>query len=136
MLKDARFQAFYSNRQQATSMGIWHHRLGHPHMDILQQLSRNKAIVFNKSSVSSVCESCQLGKSSKLPFMSSDFVSSGPLQRIHCDLWGPSPVVSTQGFKYYVILIDNHTRFTWFYPLRLKSEFFSIFLRFQQLVET
>lgn len=49
---------------------------------------------------------------------------------------GPSPIVPTQGFKYYVIFIDNHTRFTWFYPLRLKSEFISASIRFQQLVET
>ena len=83
-----------------------------------------------------VCDSCQFGKSCKLPFASSDFVSSSPLERIHCDLWGPSPVVSTQGFKYYVIFIDNHSRFTWLYPLRLKSEFASVFSRFQQLVVT
>lgn len=62
-------------------------------------------------------------------------MSTQPLKRIHCDLWGLSPVVSTQGFKYYVILIDNYTRFTWFYPLKLKSEFYSVFIRFQQLVE-
>lgn len=63
-------------------------------------------------------------------------MSTSPLERIHCDLWGPSPVVSTQGFKYYVILIDNYSRFTWFYPLRLKSEFQSVFIWFQQMVET
>lgn len=55
---------------------------------------------------------------------------------IHYDLWGPSTVVSTQGFRFYVIFVDNLSRFTWFYPLKGKSDFFSVFLIFQQLVET
>lgn len=76
-----------------------------------------------------------MGKICKLPFSSSDFVSSRPLERIHCDLWGPSPVVSPQGFRYYVIFIDNFSRFTWLYPLKLKSDFYSVFLLFQQMAE-
>ena len=135
VLKDARFQAMYSSRQQAASESTWHQRLGHPHLDILQLLSRNKTIVFNKSSNKAFCDSCHLGKSCQLPFLASQFVATQPLERIHSDLWGPSPVVSTQGFKYYVIFIDNLTRFTWFYPLKHKSEFYSVFLRFKTLVE-
>lgn len=48
---------------------------------------------------------------------------------------GPSPVVSSQGFKYYVIFVDSFSRFTWFYPLKCKSEFFSVFVRFQNMAE-
>lgn len=67
--------------------------------------------------------------------MSSESVSSKPLEKVHCDLWGPSPVVSSQGFKYYVISVDIYSRFTWFYPLKCKSEFFSVFTLFQTMVE-
>lgn len=135
LLKDVRFQAFYSSRQRATCEGIWHQRLGHPHMDILKLLSKTKAISFNKSSQKTVCDACPVGKSCNLPFLSSESVSTGPLEKIHSDLWGPSPVMSTQGFRYYVIFIDDFTKFAWFYPLKLKSDFFSVFTRFQQLVE-
>ena len=134
VLDNPQFTAFYSSRQQVATDGIWHQRLGHPHNEILHQLSTSNAIVMNKTS-SHMCDACQLGKTCKLPFSASDFVSSRPLERIHCDLWGPSPVVSSQGFRYYVIFIDNFSRFTWFYPLKLKSDFFSIFILFQQLVE-
>ncbi|CAN6977391.1 unnamed protein product, partial [Brassica rapa subsp. trilocularis] len=96
MLKDGQFEAFYSTRQQATSSDLWHQRLGHPHADILQLLVKNKAIVMNKTSSSLLCDACQLGKSCRLPFLSSETVSTKPLERVHCDLWGPSPVVSTQ----------------------------------------
>lgn len=62
----------YSHRQQATTGDVWHMSLGYPHRDVLQRLSRNKAIVLNKSS-SQLCEACQLGKSSRLLFSFSDF---------------------------------------------------------------
>lgn len=94
VLENMKFVAYYSSRQQTTSDSVWHMRLGHPHLDILQRLSKNKAIVVNKTT-SRLCEACQMGKISKLPFSSSSFVSKRPLERIHCDLWGPSPVVST-----------------------------------------
>lgn len=134
MLNDQQARVFYSSRQTIASDEVWHRRLGHPNPHILQQLSANKAIVITKIS-KSVCEACQLGKSSRLPFSASSFVSTKPLERIHCDLWGPAPTVSFQGFRYYVILIDNYSRFCWFYPLRMKSDFFSIFVKFQSLVE-
>ena len=80
-------------------------------------------------------ESCQLGKSSRLPFVASSFVASRPLERVHCDLWGPSPVTFIQGFRFYVIFVDNYSRFCWLYPLKHKSDFFNIFTQFQNLVE-
>ena len=48
---------------------------------------------------------------------------------------GSSPIASLSGSCFYVIFIDDHSRFTWFYPLRHKSDFFNIFIRFQKLVE-
>ena len=134
VLENPKFMAFYSHRQQAASGDVWHMRLGHPHHEVLQRLSSNKAVVINKPS-RKLCEACQLGKSSRLPFSSSVFVATKPLERVHCDLWGPSPVVSTQGFRYYCVLVDQYSRFTWLYPLRMKSDFFSAFLHFQNLVE-
>ena len=106
----------------------------HPHKEILQHLSSTKAIIINKSS-SQMCDACRMGKSTRIPFLSSDFVSNKCLERIHFDLWGPSPVISTQGFQYYVILIDNYFRYAWFYPLKLKSDFLPVFLAFQSMVE-
>ena len=55
------------------------------------------------------------------------------LDLIHSDLWGPSPVKSNSSFLYYLIFIDDYSRFTWLYPLKFKSDFFDIFLQFQNL---
>ena len=62
-------------------------------------------------------------------------IEKKPLLKIHCDLWGPAPVESSQHMKYYVIFVDDHSRYTWIYPLKKKSEFFEVFLKFQKMVE-
>ncbi|CAA7036250.1 unnamed protein product [Microthlaspi erraticum] len=135
-LKNQELVALYSNRQCAASEDTWHHRLGHTNFKVLQQLQISKEIVINKSRQNSICEPCQMGKSSRLQFISSSSRVLGPLDRVHCDLWGPSPIVSTLEFKYYAVFIDDYSRFSWFYPLRAKSEFYSVFTAFQKLVET
>ena len=67
-------------------------------------------------------------KSLCLPFAVSESVSVEPLAKIHCDLWGPLHVMSLQGFKFYAFFIDDHYRFSWFYPLKLKSDFYEVSL--------
>jgi hypothetical protein len=42
---------------------------------------------------------------------------------------------SSDGFRYFVIFIDAYTKYIWYYPLVAKSDVFSIFQRFQLLVE-
>ena len=58
------------------------------------------------------------------------------LEIVHSDLWGPSPVISHAGNRYYVIFIDDFTRYTRLYPLKLKSDVLSVFLDFQLRVES
>lgn len=135
VLKDTQVEVHFSNRQVAASETVWHHRLGHSNPKVLQLLNNHKEIIINKNRTTSICEPCQMGKSSSLPFFSSQSFVSCPLERIHCDLWGPSPVLSNQGFRFYAIFIDEYTRFSWLYPLKQKSEFFSVFVAFQKLVE-
>ena len=80
--------------------------------------------------------SCQLGKSCKLPFDKSNKISEFPLEKIHCDLWGPAPLNSTQNFRYYALFIDDCTRYSWLSPLKRKSDFYDCFVKFQRQVET
>lgn len=37
--------------------------------------------------------------------------------------------------KYYTVFVDNYSRYCWFYPMRFKSEIYSIFLGFQKMAE-
>ena len=82
-----------------------------------------------------LCSTCQLAKCHRLPYSRNEHRSSHMLDLIHCDLWGPSPVKSTLGFTYYVLFIDDYSRFTWLYPLKFKFDFFDVFIQFQKFVE-
>ena len=83
----------------------------------------------------SLCSTCPLAKSHRLPYSRNERRSSHVLDLIHCDFWGSSPIKSNSGFLYYVIVIDDYYRFTWLYPLEFKYDLFDIFLQFQNFVK-
>lgn len=58
-----------------------------------------------------------------------------PFALIHADVWGPAPKVSAQGYKYYVIFVDDFSRFTWIFPIRQKSDVFPLFIDFKTNIE-
>ena len=55
---------------------------------------------------------------------------------IHSDVWGPSPVASLLGYRWFVTFIDCHSRVTWVYLLKAKNEVFSCFQSFHKMVRT
>ena len=67
----------------------------------------------------------------KTPLVSTSF-----LELVHSDVWGPSPLTSLLGFNYYVIFIDDYSRFTWLFLLKHKNEVLSVFKHFKSMVET
>ena len=58
-----------------------------------------------------------------------------PLELVHSDLCGPLPSASFSGFKYFLTFVDDYSRRTWVYFLKLKSEVFNMFLAYKALVE-
>lgn len=58
-----------------------------------------------------------------------------PFDIVHCDLW-MSPVLSSMGHRYYVILLDDYSNFLWTSPLARKSQVFASFLSFRAFVRT
>jgi histone deacetylase 1/2 len=119
-----------------TSSSAWHHRLGHPAFSILQHIISHYQLDLSSSLISDfLCNACHCNKSHKLPFSTSTIVSSQPLEIIFTDVW-TSPILSHDGFKYYVIFVDHFTKYIWFYPLKHKSEVKDVFIRFKAIVET
>jgi len=55
---------------------------------------------------------------------------------IHSDVWGPSPIATKEGSRYYVFFIDDHTRYCWVYLMKHRSEFFEIYAAFRALIKT
>lgn len=114
---------------------LWHNRLGHPNIHVLNSvLSMCNKPIINKNKID-FCVACCVGKHHKLPSQPSTTVYSHPLELIFCDLWGPAPMVSSMGYKYYISFVDAFSRYTWIYFLKVKSDALSIFTQFQKLVE-
>ncbi|CAH9118016.1 unnamed protein product [Cuscuta europaea] len=118
------------------SLNKWHCRLGHPALPITQKVISSLGISFKDVNKDlSLCTSCASNKSHKLPFAKSSLSSSGPLDLIYTDVWGPSHINSVDGFRYYVIFVDHYTKYIWFYTITHKSEVTSIFQQFKKIVE-
>jgi hypothetical protein len=101
----------------------------------LSQLISSNAISCNKHNIDHVCHACQLGRQVRLPFSVSNSRATRPIDLIHCDLW-TSPVVSVSGYKYYLVILDDSTHYTWMFPLRLKSDTFGVISNFFSYVRT
>ncbi|KAI0488890.1 hypothetical protein KFK09_028729 [Dendrobium nobile] len=117
------------------SLTTWYDRLGHPHIQILQRLAKTFSPPFTVSN-SFFCKSCNISKSHKLKFKTRTSVTHMPFDLIHSDVWGPSPIPSLSGFRYYVIFTDDCTRFSWIYFMHTKQETFSHFQHLCKLVYT
>nr|KAJ0198872.1 hypothetical protein LSAT_V11C600301960 [Lactuca sativa] len=130
-------QAFVvvTNKRARASYELWHSRLGHAAFDVVSFL--NKMGYLSITSVLPkpiVCSSCQLSKGHRLSFDINNKRFLAPLDFVHCDLWGPSPVISKDGYNYYVVFIDDFSRLTWFYPLKTKFGFYTVLSTFVKFV--
>ncbi|RVW92274.1 Retrovirus-related Pol polyprotein from transposon RE2 [Vitis vinifera] len=85
-----------------------HNRLGHP------SLSKFQKMVPRFSTLSSLpCESCQLGKHTRVSFPKRlNNRAKSPFELVHTDVWGPCRTASTLGFQYFVTFIDDYSRLT------------------------
>lgn len=76
-----------------------------------------------------------LGKCAKLPFQDSMCTTSRILELVLSNVWGPVPICFVSGYRFYVIFVDDFTKYTWLYPLKNKLDVFHTFVQFQALVE-
>ena len=125
-----------SVRHSNDSFHVWHCRLGHPSSTRMSFIS--KFLPFVSGSVNSVhdCKICPLAKQKRLPFPNNNNLSTSAFDILHVDIWGPYFVPTTHGHKYFLTLIDDATRTTWVYLMKLKSETRSLLQSFILMIET
>lgn len=125
-----------SNNANSDLLLLWHARLGHPNSRtlhvVLNKLNVKQSLSSNKSFF---CEACQYGKLQQCHFPMSESRAKASLEIIHSDLWGPAPINSCKGYKYYITFVDDFSKFTWIYPLKLKSKAYAAFVQFHCFVE-
>lgn len=126
----------YTSLTKNTS--LWHKRLAHVNfrsLDLLHKLNLAEDMTKVKAS-EAVCEVCQLGKQARLPFpVNQAWKAREKLELVRFDAYGPMKTPSLNGSKYFVLFIDDLTRFCWVYFMKQKSEVFEVFEKFKALVE-
>ena len=117
---------------QCTVM-LWHYRLGHPNFMYLGKMFPE--LFHNKNPSQFHCEICQYSKHTRQNFPQHAYKLSHPFHLIHSDVWGPSRVNNITGARWFVSFIDDHTRITWIYLMREKSEVGQIFQNFNRMIK-
>lgn len=104
---------------------LWHRRLGHLSMGNVCKLINTQMATGTDTRVSSLldfCEPCVKAKSTRQPYSGSRPATKRPLERVHTDVCGPMPVVSNDGYRYFVTFTDDFTHLVVTYLLHSKSE--------------
>ena len=92
-------------------------------------LSRSTDVPCTRAPAEHLCHACQLGRHVRLPFSSSSSHAAYDFDLIHCDLW-ISHVLNMSGYKYYLVIVDDFSYYSWTFPLHTKSETFPTLLHF------
>ena len=122
-----------------TDIELWHKRIGHINLQKLKGMQSKGVVIrlptFKEKEINGVCGACQFGKQHRHPFPKERNVSKGLLDVVHSDVWGPAQTATFGGCRYYVTFIDDFSRYTWIFPMRMKSEVFTHFQKFKSEVE-
>jgi transposase InsO family protein len=125
--------------EAALSCALWHRRLCHIGADRLEQAIKGKVatglVVESDAPALLHCEPCIRSKHHRDPFpQRASHRATSFLERIHSDLH-QLPVLTSCGFRYWLLFINDYSRYFWIYLLRKKSETFDAFTQFKAMVE-
>ncbi|CAI7782732.1 unnamed protein product [Closterium sp. NIES-53] len=108
---------------------LWHNRPGHPSLPRLRGMhSRLLVSCLPRSlpplppSAAPPCLPCIEGRQRAAPHSSSFPPMTAPLQTLHMDMWGPARVGGQGRERYFLLVVDDYTRYTTVFPLRSKGQ--------------
>ncbi|CAI7789342.1 unnamed protein product [Closterium sp. NIES-54] len=104
----------------------WHERLCHINIPMLQKLVKDGSLkgleVKGVAKEIGSCPTCLETKFTTFPFSSGTGPAKAPLALVHMDVVGPTRAPSLSGSRYFLTIVDDHTRAVWVYPLKTKGE--------------
>lgn len=84
---------------------LWHRRLGHPSFGYLKHLFPELFSSLHESDFR--CETCIQAKSHRVPYPIRLNKCETPFVLIHSDVWGPAPITSSSGIRWFVTFVDD-----------------------------
>ncbi|CAI7802028.1 unnamed protein product, partial [Closterium sp. NIES-54] len=68
------------------------------------------------------CVPCVKGRQRAAPHSSAVPPTEAPLQTLHMDVWGPARVCGQGHERYFLLVVDDYSRYTTVFPLRSKGD--------------
>ncbi|CAI7803016.1 unnamed protein product [Closterium sp. NIES-54] len=114
----------------------WHHRLGHPSIPRLRTMASHRLVsglprVFPllPPSPAPPFSPCVAGHLRAAPHSSSLRPATAPFQTLHLDVWGLAPTQGPERERYFLVVVDDFSRYTTVFPLAKNSEVTSTLIR-------
>ncbi|CAI7864551.1 unnamed protein product [Closterium sp. NIES-54] len=108
---------------------LWHHRLGHPSLPRLRGMASRILVSGLPRSLpplppgpTPTCVPCVEGRQRAAPHSSEFPPTEAPLQTLHMDVWGPARVRGQGHERYFLLVVDDYSRYTTVFPLRSKGD--------------
>ncbi|CAI7903888.1 unnamed protein product [Closterium sp. NIES-53] len=108
---------------------LWHHRLGHPSQPRMRGMHSRLLVSGLPRSLPPLppspappCLPCVEGRQRAAPHSSSFSPMTAPLQTLHMDGWGLAHVSGQGRERYFLLVVDDYTRFTTIFLLRSKGQ--------------
>lgn len=122
-----------SQSNKESDIMLWHFRLGHPNFSYLKRLL--PSLFINKNPKLFKCEVCQMAKHTRNTYSPRSYKPSHPFSLVYGDIWGPVRIPSITGARWFLLLVDDHTRLCWTFLMKDKSETKHIFQHFHVMVQ-
>ncbi|CAI7786788.1 unnamed protein product, partial [Closterium sp. NIES-53] len=108
---------------------LWHHRLGHPSQPRLRGMASRVLVSGLPRSLPPLPPGpaptyvpCVEGRQRAAPHSSEFPPTEAPLQTLHMDVWGPARVRGQGHERYFLLVVDDNSRYTTVFPLRGKGD--------------
>ncbi|XP_074306249.1 uncharacterized protein LOC141641488 [Silene latifolia] len=108
-----------------------HARLGHASLSKMQHVD----VINCKGLKTFDCEACFQAKIHRFPFPRSVSRATKIFELIHVDLWGPYKSPTLTGAYYFLTIVDDHSRVTWTFLLKTKTQVCSTLENFFAQIE-
>lgn len=122
-------------------LALWHRRFAHLNVEDVRKVVREDLVtglkLTSKAAPDPICEPCLAGKQHRGPIPKvATHRRSDLLGLVHSDVHGPLPVEGRGGYRYWILFIDDASRFWVVIPLRKKSDAFAAWKQFVAYAET
>ncbi|CAI7860249.1 unnamed protein product, partial [Closterium sp. NIES-54] len=115
---------------------LWHHHLGHPSLPRLRSMASQPLVSDLPRVFASLprlpallCTPCVEGRLRTTPHSSSLHPATSPFQTLNLDVWGPAPRLGPEQERYFMLVVDDYSRYSTVFPLAKKFEVTSTLIR-------